>query len=242
MWRRLLVPRRLGAPGQPSRRFIAMPQGEEAVVVGSLIASNVAVYGAWQYAESKDRQTYRFMVDNFMVSRDSALSRPHTVVTAAFSHSSGYHLLGNMMTLFFFGPTCISALGARTFLSMYFTGAVVSNVSFVATAKSSRDQALGASGAVNAAVAYSIAAEPFRMIIVLAEFLPIPLPAVLYGTIFIGKDVAAMFGTELNLPFGLGRKFTSGDVAHAAHVGGAAVGLAYFFLSRGRRQPWRRLR
>lgn len=38
------------------------------------------------------------------------------------------------------------------------------------------------------------------------------MPAALYGTIFVGRDVAALLDTEINLPFGLGRSFTDSKV------------------------------
>ena len=114
---------------------------------------------------------------------------------------------------------------------MYLGSGVLSSAAHAATTRNPRQSALGASGSINAAVAYSICANPFMLIIVLAEFFPLPLPAFLYGGIYIGRDVAAMLGRELTLPFGLGG---SGGVAHAAHVGGAAVGMAIFLASRGR--------
>jgi len=218
----------------PARSFIAMPKGQEAVVVGGLIASNVAVWGAWKYSEKESWQLTRFMQDNFTVSRSQVFSKPHTLITAAFSHNSGYHLLGNMMTLFFFGPQCVAALGARTFLSLYMGSGIVANACHAVSTQNPRQPALGASGALNAVVAYSILMNPTMLIVVFAEFIPIPMPAILYGGVFIGRDVAALFDTELSLPFGLGGSFMRGNVAHAAHVGGAVCGAAYFLATRGR--------
>lgn len=139
-----------------------------------------------------------------------------------------------MVTLFFFGPPVVSAIGARTFLSLYLASGVASSACHAATARHPRSPAMGASGAINAVVAYSILADPFRLIVVFAEFIPIPMPAILFGGVFIGRDVAALFDTELSLPFGLGKPLPGTNAAHAAHVGGAFCGLAFYLFRRGR--------
>ena len=217
-----------------------MPRGEEAVVVGGLIASNVGVYGLWHYGPFD----YYFMRDHFTVSRASMMARPHTLITAAFSHNDGTHLLMNMVTLFFFGPSVIARLGASSFLGLYMASGVAANATHCATARHARQPALGASGAINAVVTYSVLADPFRMIVVFMEFLPIPLPAIAYGGLYVGKDLAAFLGVDLPIP-GFGGGGSGGArVAHAAHLGGAFCGAALFLATRGRggRGPWKRLR
>jgi membrane associated rhomboid family serine protease len=144
------------------------------------------------------------------------------------------HLLGNMVTLFFFGPPVVAALGVRSFTSLYLASGVASSATHAATARSPRAPALGASGALNAVVAYSILADPFRLILVFAEFFPLPMPALLYGGLFIGRDMAALWSTKLRLPFGLGEQLLDANVAHAAHVGGAVCGAAFYLFRRGR--------
>ena len=58
---------------------------------------------------------------------------------------------------------------------------------------------LGASGAVNAAVAHSILLSPWRLIIIFAEFLPIPMPAILYGGAFLAKDLGPLL--DVHIPY-----------------------------------------
>ena len=231
-----------GPASMPKRTFIAMPRGEEAVIVGGLIGTNVGVYGLWHYGPFD----YYFMRDHFTVCRAGISERPHTLLTAAFSHNDGTHLLMNMVTLFFFGPSVISAVGASAFLSLYVSSGVVANAAHCMAAKHRRQPALGASGAINAVVTYSVLADPFRMIVVFMEFFPVPLPALAYGGLYVGKDVAALLDVDLPIPgFGGGSGPAGAEVAHAAHLGGAAFGAAYYFLSRGRgggAGPWRRLR
>ena len=162
----------------PRRSFLALPQGEALPVVGGLIGANCLVYGAWQVVDP------RLMTRHFTLSNDDVAQYPHTLVTSFFSHASGWHLLGNMVTLFFFGPEAIGALGAARFLMVYGGAGLAANGAQLATnayANMRRDpyfrtrspRCLGASGAVNSTVAYGCLLNPWRMIIVFAEFLPL---------------------------------------------------------------------
>ena len=78
---------------------------------------------------------------------------------------------------------------------------------------------LGASGAINSIVAWSILTSPMTIIWV---NLIVPVPAALAGILFIGKDLYELKSGQSN-------------VGNAAHLGGAFVGACYFFLRRLRR-------
>lgn len=134
-----------------------------------------------------------------------------------------------MVTLFFFGPEVVAYVGARTFMWLYTCSGVAGNLAHCFTSRHPRAAALGASGGVNSVVVYSTILNPWRMIIMFAEFIPLPMPAVVWGGAFVGKDVAAMMGMSLPWPFNRER-----NVGHAAHVAGAACGALFWFLSRGR--------
>jgi len=219
----------------PRRQFIALPEGDAAPLIGGLIAANVGVYAAWQTVPLST------MVRHFTLSSDDVFRRPHTLATSFFSHRDGWHLLGNMMTLFFFGPEVVYAIGARAFLSLYLGAGGLSGACQVgtdlATARNSSywhkkpSRYLGASGAVNAPVVWSVLLNPWRLIFVFAEFIPLPLPAILYGGAFVAKDVAAL--VNVRIPY-LSDRFNGTNVAHGAHVAGAAYGALHYFLFRGR--------
>ncbi|KAH8057502.1 RHOMBOID-like protein 12 [Aureococcus anophagefferens] len=187
------------------RTFLAMPQGDALPVIGGLIGVNVAVWGGWKVADP------RLMTAHFTLCNEDVLAAPHTLVTSAFSHSDGWHLLGNMVTLFFFGPEVVGAIGARHFLAL-------EDSRRHAYWKRPSPRCLGASGAVNAAVAHSILLSPWRLIIIFAEFLPIPMPAILYGGAFLAKDLGPLL--DVHIPYISDRAH---GVAHGAHVGGTLV-------------------
>mmetsp|Transcript_11371 Transcript_11371/g.37986 ORF Transcript_11371/g.37986 Transcript_11371/m.37986 type:complete len:277 (+) Transcript_11371:189-1019(+) len=224
----------LRAPLKPAlkRGFLSMPDGDALPVLGGIIGLNVGVWVLWQVPSVVPQHE---MVRHFTLSFDKVLERPHTLLTHFFSHKDGWHLIGNMMTVFFFGPEVIAYVGAKTFLSLYLGSGLLAGLCQLLdlmrkNAYSRRGKCLGASGAVNAIVAWSCLASPWRLIVIFAEFIPVPLPAIAYGGLFLSKDVAALL--DVHIPYVSDRM-----TAHGAHVAGALCGAAHFALFRrgGRR-------
>ena len=215
-----------------ARNFFSFrgPSGSSDSLLLGIAAANVGVWGLWQMAE-QDRMLLRFMNSHFTVSSGGVIKqgRVHTLLTAMFSHQSGWHLFANMFTLYFFGSEALLLLGAQRFLSLYVGGGIFSSFCHVAwpyfTPRSwpsrysfQRHAAgLGASGAVGSTVAYSIATFPTRIIYV---YMIVPVPAALFGALYIANDAFGLYD---------GR----GQVGNAAHLGGAAYGMAYWLLTRG---------
>lgn len=218
--------------------------GQDNSVLIGLIGANVGVYGLWSVADN-DRRLRHWMACNFTVTPADVLGRPHTLVTGMFSHRDGWHLLGNMVTLFFFAPEAISVLGARAFLQLYFGAGVFSSCCQCVTAHP-YSSALGASGAINAIVTWGVLRNPSAIIITPIEvsvrelhamhmppggggadvlpfpqFIPIPMPALLFGAMYVGKDALGLFRGD-------------SSIGHGSHLGGALCGILFFTLTRGR--------
>ncbi|MED6193447.1 hypothetical protein PIB30_019562 [Stylosanthes scabra] len=183
-------------------------------MVLGLIIANVAVFLLWRIADK------RFMINNFTISLDNFKSgRFHTLITNAFSHIEFGHLFSNMIGLYFFGMNVGRNFGPEYLLKLYLAGAVGGSIFYLVhkayksqTSKDwfknhSRDMALGASAAVNAIVLLDIFLFPKETIYL--NFL-IPVPAILLGALYIGKDVYIMVK---------GDSYVSGS----AHLGGAVV-------------------
>ncbi|XP_050870857.1 RHOMBOID-like protein 12, mitochondrial [Lathyrus oleraceus] len=196
-------------------------------VVLGLIVSNVAVYLFWRIANEK------FMLNNFTISLDNIKSgRLHTLITNAFSHADTWHLIYNMIGLYFFGGNIVSQFGPEFLLKLYLAGAIGGSVFYLVhqaykaqTAKgwgainSSREFALGASGAVNAVILLDIFLNP-RATLYLNFFIPVP--AALLGVFLIGKDL-------LNIIEG------DNTISGSAHLGGIAVAaIAWARVRKGR--------
>ncbi len=135
-------------------------------------------------------------------------------VTYGFCHSTASlgHIFFNMFVLWMFGRSVEPILGSREFLAFYLLGVVVSGVCHIAI---SGAPVIGASGGVMAVVFLTAMYFP-RMTVLLMFILPIELRwlAVLYALV----DVFGVINP-------------GGDnVAHVAHLGGAAVGVAYKYF------------
>ena len=188
-----------------------------------LIGANVAVFLLWLAGADASRPLYRFMVENFLVSR-AHLAAGHywTLLTSAFSQIEVWHLALNMMVLYSFGPVLIRRWGPRTFLLFYLTAAIVASFGHVAVGSLiGRDvPALGASGAMSAVLAAFTVFHP-RHKILLFGF--VPMPAYVGTLLFVGLDVWGLVAQSGGggLPIG-----------HGAHLGGAAFGFAYASLNR----------
>ena len=190
-------------PGGIRRTFFTrtgQPHDNEGkAVLFFIIGANVVVFLAWQSPPMTG-----MMMDHFALSWPNVQrGRLHTLVTAMFSHATVMHLAFNMLTLYFFAEPAILLLGPLNFLNLYIAAGVLSNIGALAYNKivprlnipASRrvdpnGAMIGASGAVNAAVAFTIAANP-RSVIYL--YMVIPVPAMLFGVLFIGKDLYGAF-------------------------------------------------
>ncbi len=152
------------------------------------------------------------IVHSLMLVPALILSRPWTLVSYMFLHGSLWHLLFNMLGLYFFGPRLEVELGGRDFLLLYFISGVVGALFSFLTPYSA---IIGASGAV------------FGVLIGFARYWPreriyiwmiLPLEARWLVVIVTGLSLLGGFGG-------------GGDgIAHFAHLGGFAGGYLFLFL------------
>lgn len=152
-------------------------------------------------------------VNLLALQRDAALSsfQIWRFLTYGFCHSTASlgHIFFNMFILWMFGRSVEPVLGSREFLAFYLISVVISGICHIAI---SPNPVIGASGGVMAVVFLTAMYFP-RMTVLLMFVFPIELRwlAVMYA-------VVDLFGF-MN---------PRGDsVAHFAHLGGAAFGVAY---------------
>lgn len=136
------------------------------------------------------------------------------LVTYAFLHAGPWHILWNMLFLWWFGKDLEIVYGQREFLLFYLTAAVVGGICFTlaALAGSGSNLCIGASGAVTAILVLSAIHFPGR-IIYLSFLIPVPL------WLFVIANVA--FDT-----FAFVSQAKTG-VAVTVHLGGAAFAWLY---------------
>lgn len=200
-------------------------------VLFGIIGLNVAVFTGWQVAKrSYDRQLYSMMINHFTVSPLGVFRHGylHTLATAVFSHQDMWHLLMNMITFYSFAGPAIAVLGTSSFLTLYLGGGLLSSAATVLwpyvipySWPASRShgfgtRSLGASGAVNALVAWNILKGPGTTVLLYGV---LPMPLAVFGLMFIGIDAVGLY-------------YGDTAVGNSAHLSGAAFGALYFLMRR----------
>jgi membrane associated rhomboid family serine protease len=143
------------------------------------------------------------------------------LVTNAFCHDSGglWHILFNMLGLFWFGCTLESMYGTREFLLFYFTAILAASLAFMGLELITglRSPMIGASGGIMAVLMLYAYHFPTAEVL-LFWFIPIQIRflVIIYALWDIHPVLLELAGK---------RVFTG--VAHAAHLGGLAFGFLY---------------
>ncbi|OGU21854.1 MAG: hypothetical protein A3K13_00625 [Gemmatimonadetes bacterium RIFCSPLOWO2_12_FULL_68_9] len=136
------------------------------------------------------------------------LIRPWTVVTYMFLHADLWHLLFNMLGLFFFGPRLEARLGSRSFLALYFVSGITGALASILTPSAA---ILGASGAAFGVFLGYARCWPRDRVYIWGVF---PVEA---RVLVIVMTVLALYGGMTG----------GGGVAHLAHLGGFVGGFLY---------------
>ncbi len=142
---------------------------------------------------------------------------PVQLVTYAFLHDPTeiWHILLNLLYLWFFGPELEADLGKRGFLRMYLGGAVLGGlVQWIWwLARGEPGIVIGASGAVYTVMTLFALKWPHRQILL---YFVIPIPIWLLVVFRVASDAVAF------------RNGTAQDTAVLVHLGGAAFGLLWW--------------
>lgn len=185
----------------------------EAPATYALIFVNVAVS---LYAFFGDRTFINQFA--FQVRAVTEQKQHHRIVTSSFLHANMPHLLLNMLTIFFFGPTIEAILGTLGFIVVYFGAIVTSGIVSLRVNRTNPDYAsVGASDAASGVVLSFCCFYPFEPIYIL--FIPFGIPAILYGALFIFISARLMERSDR-------------IIAHEGHLGGALAGAALTVIMR----------
>ncbi len=155
-------------------------------------------------------------------------------VTYGFCHGSLMHIFFNMFVLWMFGRLVEPIYGSREFLAFYLTGVVFSGLCFIVIQRfnGGLNPVIGASGGVNSVVFLCAMIYP-RMTVLFMFVIPVE-----FRFLAIGYALIDLFGA-INPQQG-------SVIAHSAHLGGAAFGVAYKYfgwrimpLLQFRRRNWK---
>ncbi|WP_449387157.1 rhomboid family intramembrane serine protease [Chryseobacterium lineare] len=137
------------------------------------------------------------------------------LLSAGFLHADIFHLVFNMLTLYFFGPVVIQGFGNLGFILIYFGSILLGNIfSLFVYQRQPWYSAIGASGGVSGILFASIAMIPHLEIYMF--FIPIGIPGFIFGLVYFSYSVYMMLNPNHN-----------DNIGHAAHLGGAFFGLVY---------------
>jgi membrane associated rhomboid family serine protease len=183
--------------------------------IGFLIVVNLMMYIATSIRSE-------LFIDLFGLSRFYFPAHWWAIVTNLFIHAPFpqiWHIIANMLTLYFFGSYLIRLVGSRNFFIVYFLGGLLGNAVYLLLGPL-YSIAIGASGAIFAVAGALTVLRPRLTVFII----PIPVPIPLF---------VAVLGGFLLLSFMPG-------VAWQAHLGGLVLGLVagYIFRRRQRRSYW----
>jgi len=163
----------------------------------------------------------KIITDNFdlIAPIKSFIRKPWTLVTYCFTHNGFFHLLFNMLSLFWFGSLVQEFIGSRKLLNIYLIGGIISGLIYIAVynllslspqLNNISPTILGASAAVYAVMFAAVALLPEY------EFY-------LFGIILIKIKYLAF--TFLIISFVV-------PSSGISHLGGAVAGYSYIYLLR----------
>jgi membrane associated rhomboid family serine protease len=158
------------------------------------------------------------------------LTHVWTWVTSIFAHGGLYHIAGNSIVLYFFGPVVERYVGSKRFAALFLASGVVAALGFVVASVALGGggvSVVGASGAIFAVLGVLTVLNP-KMRILLYFVIPIPLWLFTLGF--------ALLSVFFFLSPGAAASAGQGNVAHFAHLLGLVVGLAYGRHIKGRQR------
>lgn len=146
---------------------------------------------------------------------DTFITRPWTLISYSFIHSGFFHLLWNMLLLFYSGRLLLNLFSDKIFINNYFLGVIAGGIIFVLSYslfpvfKGTYPPMIGASAGVMSVFIFICTYTPEQEIRVL--FFNVKLKYI--GIVFFFFDV-------IQIPYG-----NAGG--HLAHIGGALLGFSY---------------
>lgn len=167
-------------------------------------------------------ESYGSVMSWLTPTRNTVLTRPWTLLTSIFLHSTSYtfHLFFNGLVLMFIGPALERRVGGKDFIQLFLAAGIVASLAQLMV--SAPDiPLLGASGAIFGILGALTVMSP-RMPILLFFFIPMQL-----WMLTLGYGVIEAF---------LAISRAGGMIAHMAHFSGLVAGLVYGYKLRKDRE------
>lgn len=189
-----------------------------------IVLINFVVFLSWFYSMT-NFSAFKFMVENFLVSWNALLDhRFWVLITSVFSHNAFFHFFINMYVLIGFGSILLRFMTPFAFLNFYFTAGIVGSFAHAFLSRVLMDApevpALGASGAIAGIILLFSLLFPKEKLLLLGI---IPIRAIWGALIVVGVDMWGLIAQS---------KGGGLNIGHGAHLGGAFMGIVWFFYYR----------
>jgi membrane associated rhomboid family serine protease len=145
-----------------------------------------------------------------------------TILSYGFLHSTVgfFHILGNMLGLYFIGRIVEPVIGSKRFLGLYLGGTLIGGLVYLSLHFNSYGPVVGASAAVMAILTLFCQLYPERPVTLLIFFIiPVTMKPkwIFWASIVISAGGILLYELPGN-----------SHVAHSAHLGGIVAGILYF--------------
>ena len=182
-----------------------------AVVTYLIIVANILIF----LQSLSDPESYNQLIETYGLVPVQVMGGKNllSLITSMFLHADILHLGLNMFFLLVSGDAVEREIGSSRFLALYLAFGVIAGVFHSYLNSASVIPTIGASGAIFGVLAAFAILFPFRWLLKLFGFIPIPLPAILFVFITILTETAYVSSGVVE------------NVAHTAHVGGFLAGV-----------------
>jgi membrane associated rhomboid family serine protease/Zn-finger nucleic acid-binding protein len=151
-----------------------------------------------------------------------------TFITSFLLHGGLLHLIGNMYFLIMFGDNVEDYLGKVRYALLIIGAAFVGDLAHIALDPRSTIPVIGASGGISGILAYYVLRFPKARLGILFRFFLyfrwIQMPAYAWGLLWVAFQLVGA----------LQQVSGASNVSALAHLGGAAVGVAFWWATHGR--------
>ena len=182
-----------------------------AVVTYIIIGINIFVF----IQSLSNPEAYNQLILNYGLIPEQLMSgeNPLSLITSMFLHADIIHLAMNTFFLLVSGDSVERKIGSTRFLVLYVAFGVIAGLFHTYLTTTPAIPTIGASGAIFGVLASFAILFPFRWLIKLFGFIPIPMPALMFVFITIISETAYVTSGAVQ------------SVAHTAHVGGFLAGI-----------------
>ena len=187
-----------------------------------IIVANILVF----LQSLSDPESYNLLIQTYGLVPVQVMGGKNllSLITSMFLHADIIHLAMNMFFLLVSGDAVERELGNFRFLGLYLACGIIAGLFHSYLNSTSNIPTIGASGAIFGVLAAFAILFPFRWLLKLFGFIPIPMPAIIFVFITILTEPAYVSSGVVE------------NVAHTAHVGGflAGVFLTLLFIPKKR--------